>query len=292
MYITDDYLIDMKLSSTSIVLMTIMIAACGIFCIAGAAAQSSVNGSISGQVIPSNGIYSPEIRVALVNATNTSEEYPDFNTTLNENGYFQFVNVPPGQYIAVAWSPYHEDSMSNPLNVVSRSTSTCSISLIPKPYYVDLVADPTHVLLDGGKASITATVYDYWNKPVGKGWFITLSTTAGTLDPAYGETDSNGVFSSTLTAPQTGSNATVEAYARAANNTYYRLFQYIDTNVTTPTPTAIASVTPTATHGANVTTPTPTGIPTATPAPTSTPGFEVIAALMAICIAVAIKKFY
>lgn len=287
----------MKLSPSKMILLLLMILACGFIFSSSANAQSTiVNGSISGKVTATYGLMPEETYVALVNATNTSQDYPDFNKTVDKDGFFIFTNVPPGQYIAVAWSPYHSEGFSNAFNVTPQGTASVGIILMAKPYYAEIAAKPGTVYLGGYKSDITIKAFDYWGNPVGAGWFITLGTSAGTLSPEYGDTDKNGTFKTVLTSPQNGSYAVINVFAKARNGTYYPLLE--NASVTSPdaTPTPVAPTpVPTPTPAPTITaTPAPTATPepTSTPVPTATPtpGFELMTLAGAIAILVIVRK--
>ena len=264
----------------------------------------AVNGSIAGKVSSSNGVPITGAQVMLVNASNTSESFGNFTTQVDANGNYQFINVPPGNVSAFAWAPYFASGRSNSLIINQPVTYTANIVLIPEPYLVEIQQSANAIPLETGKATITFTIYDFQMNKVGPGWFITTYATAGQLDPLYGETDANSQFKTTLSAPYEGTMATINISARAMNGTYYPL----QMKVVSPTPTATPNATVTATAAPNATvqvTATPvvnvtaTPVITTTPAatqpvvdkPTPTPGFEIVAALTGLGIAVAYRKF-
>ncbi|WP_230739805.1 carboxypeptidase-like regulatory domain-containing protein [Methanooceanicella nereidis] len=290
----------MKRKYAPMILIIFTLLACGYFFIASAAAQSPTNGSVSGKVSTNVGLLPEETRVTLLNATNTSIAYDEFNTTVDNEGFFIFANVPAGNYTAYAWSPYHSEGMSNSFTVTPGSTASCGIILLAKPYYADITAKPGTVYLGGYKSDINVYVYDYMGNPVGAGWFITMHTTAGTLDPTYAETDANGSLRTSLISPESGSYAEISVYAKSSNGTYYQLQSAA--KMPTPTPEPSPTATPAASPTVEPTitpTPEPTEVPTVTatatatpvPTPTPTPGFELIAVLCAIGFLAAIRKF-
>ncbi|WP_424359425.1 carboxypeptidase-like regulatory domain-containing protein [Methanocella sp. MCL-LM] len=261
----------------------------------------TLNASISGRVSSSIGTPVTDAQVMLVNASNTSEQIGNFTMTVDKDGNYQFVNVPMGNVSVFAWSPNYASSLSNSLAVSEKVTYTANVVLIPEPYFVDITVSQKVIPLETGKSTITFTVYDHWMNKVGAGWFITTHTTAGTLDPLYGDTDTNSQFKTTISAPMEGTNATVDVFAKAKNGTYYPL-QMVEVTPTpapavTPTATAVpnATVQVTVTPVANATatpiiTATPEATPTAAPTPTPTPGFEIVAALIGLAVVAAAYK--
>lgn len=265
-------------------------------------AQSANNGSIAGKVSTINNASLANVKVMLVNSSNTSEEIKNVTSSIDGNGNFQFINLPYGSYKVFAYAPQFASGLSETKEVVSNVTYTANVVILPEPYYADMYASETSIPLESGKTRITVTVYDFWENKIGAGWFITFYSTAGSLNPTYGETDANSQFVTVLSAPYEGTFATINVSAKARNGTYYPLQQRIVSPAPTATPIATATpidnvtVTPTPvpTAAPNATaTPTPT-VPTATPTPaptpTPTPGFELMAALGGLALVAAYKK--
>jgi PGF-CTERM protein len=257
---------------------------------AALANQDGVHGYISGRMTTMHDLNVTDISVFLVNASNTSEEIPGFSASVDQFGFFQFLDVPNGTFKAVARGPYLSAGSSNNITVDDNVTYYCAIVLVPQPYYGNMTVSRNPIDPEGDTTVITITVYDYWENPIGPGWMVTTHTTAGTLDPLYGLTDANSQFRTTLTSPDNGSYAEVEDFVRGWNGTYYPLMQRITIEDVTPTPSPSAqpSVTPTPvpTPTSNATaTPVPSVSPTATAKPT--PGFEVAIGLIAIVAAAA-----
>ena len=268
-------------------------------------AQTPINASISGRVSSSSGAAVTGAQAMIVNASNTSEQIANLTMPVDNNGNYQFTNVPHGNIAVFAWSPHYASGMSNSIQIDQNVTYTANIVLIPEPFFVNITTSEKVIPLETGKATIVFTVYDYWMNKAGPGWFITTYSTAGMLDPLYGETDANSQFTTTLSAPMEGTMATINISAKAKNGTYYPL-QTLENNETTTTTTAttipVTNVTTnaTATPIANVTVtpaatpttiPTAAATPTAAPTPTPTPGFELIAAVICLAmVAVAYRK--
>lgn len=261
----------------------------------------ALNASISGRVSSSTGTPIAGAQVMLVNASNTSEQIGNFTMTVDKDGNYQFINVPMGNVSVFAWSANYASGLSNSLVVSEKVTYTANVVLIPEPYFVDIAVSQKVIPLETGKSTITFTVFDHWMNKVGAGWFITTHTTAGTLDPLYGETDTNSQFKTTISAPMEGTNATVEVFAKAKNGTYYPLQMVEVTPTPTPAVTPTATATPNATAQVTVTpvanatatpviTATPEATPTAAPTPTPTPGFEIVAALIGLAVVAAAYK--
>jgi hypothetical protein len=259
------------------------------------------NASISGRVSSSNGMVVTGAQVMIVNAANTSEQIANLTMPVDNNGNYQFTNVPHGNIAVFAWSPHFASGLSNSISINENVTYTANVVLIPEPYYVNITTSENVIPLETGKATITFTVYDYWMNKSGPGWFITTYSTAGLLNPLYGDTDANSQFTTTLSAPMEGTMATINISARAKNGTYYPL-QMIEGNNTTTTTTATTIPVPNATTNATATpvanatvtpviTATPAATPTASATPTPTPGFEVAAVLAGIGLAAAYRKF-
>ena len=276
-------------------LLFILLLALATLVVMGAAAGASgVHGSIAGHVTTVHNVSLADVRVVLVNASNTSEEISGFNTTVDQSGYFQFTSVPNGTYQAYAWGPYLSAGLSNNITVEDNVTYTCSVILTAEPYYGNITVSQNPIPLGSGMATVTITAYDFWNYPVGPGWMISVHTTAGTLDPPYGLTDTNSQFRTTLTAPDNGSSAEIQEFARGSNGLYYPLQKREEASAATPTPTASPTAQPTATVQPTVTpttsaTPSPTAQPTVTAKPT--PGFEMAAALIGMAlVALCLKR--
>ena len=62
-------------------------------------AQSMTNGSISGKLMVNTGEMPPGLNMTLLNATNLSIEYNDITAIVDNDGYFLFSSVPPGDYV-------------------------------------------------------------------------------------------------------------------------------------------------------------------------------------------------
>lgn len=290
----------MKHPSAQIILITFVLVI-GVCFSAPAMSQVPSHGSISGKVSSNNGMMPPKVNVYLVNGSNSSDYIPGFNTTTDPTGFFQFINVSPGSYSAYAWSDNYQDGFSAGINVTENATYTASVVLLAMPYYANITANPRH-LTYGGVSDISATVYDYWGKPVSAGWQILLRSTAGILDPDSTFTDTNGYVHSRIGYVENVSYAEITIFAIAKNSSSYPLQENL-TFADNASPTPIASVTPTtaasptAVPNATVTvspnaTATPTAAPAAsTPSPKPTPGFELFAILAAGCMAIAIKRF-
>ena len=290
---------------TIIIVLILAIVLLTVTSTAGSYAQTpGVNASISGKVSSSNGVPITGAQVMLVNASNTSESFGNFTVQVDANGFYQFTNVPAGNVSAFAWASYFASGRSNSLIIDQPVTYTANIVLIPEPYLVEIQKSADAIPLETGKAKITFTIFDFQKNKVGPGWFITTYSTAGQLDPLYGETDANSQFITTLSAPFEGTMATINISAKARNGTYYPL----QMEVVSPTPTATPAANVTATTAPNATaqvtvtpvvnvtvtpviTATPAPTSTAAPTPTPTPGFEIVAALAGISLAVAYRKF-
>jgi hypothetical protein len=281
-------MIDMKLI-TPLILFVLAVALVALLPPGMAAGAGSVHGYISGRVTTTHNVSLTDVSVILVNASNTSEDIAGFKVTCDQNGFFQFLDVPAGNYKAFAWGPYLSAGMSNNITIEDNVTYSCAVVLVPEPYYGNIAASQTSIPLEGGTTQLTITVYDYWENPVGPGKMITTHTTAGLLDPPYGMTDERSQFKTTLTAPDNGSYAEIQEFARGWNGTYYPLQKRIEAAAPTPTPTPTAqpSVTPTPVPSATPL-PTPTvtepGTPTPATSPTAkpTPGFELALGLIAL----------
>lgn len=256
---------------------------------ASAASPDTVHGGVSGHVSTSYNVPMADVQVMLVNASNTSETIGNFSMAVDSNGFFQFTGVPSGDYKAFAWGSHLATGMSNNISVSENVTYNCAVVLVPEPFYSNMTVSRNPIYLEGDTTQITVTLYDYWENRMKDGWMVTMSTTAGRLDPPYGLTTDNGQFTTTLISPDVGNYATVSPFARGKNGTYYPLqkrIEAVNLNATpTPAPTATAQPSPTVTVSPNATAvPTPIGspLPTSTPAATPTPGFESLAALAAL----------
>jgi hypothetical protein len=278
--------------------LIVFVLALAVLAIPGAfASQDGVHGYISGRVTAMHDVNMTDISVILVNSSNTSEEMPGFSASVDQFGFFQFIDVPNGTYKAMAWGPYLSAGSSNNITVDDNVTYTAAIVLVPQPYYGNMTVSKNPIPLEGATTEITITVYDYWEEPVGAGWMVTTHTTAGTLDPLYGLTDANSQFRTTLTSPDNGSYAEINEFVRGWNGSYYPLQKRVTVVDVTPTPTPGPSPTagpsatptpaPTATPNATAT-PVPSASPTATATPT--PGFEIALGLIAIVAAAACCK--
>ena len=265
-------------------------------CLVRPATALNMNGSVSGKVffntgnqnVPANTI------VSLVNGSNVSEYVGGYNTTPDQNGFFQFTNVSNGFYKVYAWSPYYTEGYSAGINVTSNDTYTGSVVLLAMPYYANITASTQHVVY-GSSADLVILVSDYWGRPVGSGWQILLRTTVGIMNPDSAYTDKDGKVTSNLPWVDNSTPAEITAFAISSNGSSYPLQENINLTVVAPSPTVSPSVnaTPTATAAPNATIipspcpPPPT--PPVTPKPTS--GFLLIAALLAVGIALAIKRY-
>jgi hypothetical protein len=282
---------------TPILLLTLVFAL-GVIATPAAAQGLATNGSISGHVATVQNVTMSQIKVILVNASNTSESIPGFETAPNENGNFQFTDVPNGTYRAFAWGPFLAAGMSSDIPVVDNVTYTCSVILKPEAFYGNMTVSQNPIPLEGATTEITITAYDFWENPIGPGVMISVHTTAGWLDPLYGYTDANSQFKTTLTSPDIGSYAEIQEFAQGWNGTFYPLqkrVQVVTATVTpTPAPTATVTPAPNATPTGTAT-PSPTAVPNATatpvPTPTPAPGFEMVFAIAAIgFVALALRK--
>ncbi|HUL61880.1 MAG TPA: carboxypeptidase-like regulatory domain-containing protein, partial [Methanocella sp.] len=227
----------------------------------------SVHGYISGRVTTTRNVSLADISVILVNASNTSQDVPGFNASCDQFGYFQFLDVPAGNYKAFAWGPYLSAGISNNVTVEDNVTYMCAVVLVPEPYYGNITSSRRSIS-PGETAELTITVYDFWETPVGPGKMVSLSIVGGSpvnLNPPYGLTDGHSQFKTTLTAPDNGSFTELQEFARGWNGTYYPLQKRIEAAAATPTPTASPSPAPTAAPNATA---TPTTAPNATATPT------------------------
>lgn len=290
----------MKRSSISLAMFTIVLIALAALTLPSMAQVPGV-ASIAGKVHTNNGVILPEMRVTLVNSSNISQDYPEFNQTVGEGGFFQFNNVTPGNYTVFGWCPYYSWGFSAPIVITGNGTYTASVDMLPEPVYADISAKPQSVPYND-KADINVTIYDHWGNVV-PNWYIVLESSAGSPSPSSGLTDKNGNFKSSLQYQENVGSAVVTAWAKAANGSYYQL-QGGELPTATPTPSATAK--PSATVAPNATilvTPSPTAsvpinatpsaplTPTASAIPTkATPGFELIVGLFAMGLAILISK--
>jgi hypothetical protein len=258
----------------------------------------ALGGSISGQVYFSTGNQKipAGTTVSLVNASNVSDYIPGYNMTLNQSGFFQFLNIPYGLYKVYAWSPYYTEGYSAGINVTSNDTYVASVVLSAIPYYANITASTQYVRYQS-QADITAQVADYWGNPVGSGWQILFNTTVGTMSPASTITDSNGKVYSSIAWVNNATPANITVYAISINGTSYPLQEETEPIQMSPSATPLPTVTgtptylPTAAPNATVTVLPATATPSSpTGTPTPTPGFEAIAALAAMGIVMAIYR--
>ena len=270
-------------------------------CVSPALSQTA-GASISGKIQTNTGNVPNVTFVELVNPSNLSQEYTQYNTTPDSNGFFQFTNITPGYYAVFAYAPYYSWGVSSPMNITDNTTYTASIVMLAEPIYADFI--PGNVAVSyNGFSDISVTIYDHWGNVV-PNWYIVLQATSGKQpDPSSGYTDANGNFMSSIQYQENVGSSVVTVWAKAANGSYYEL-QGGQLPTATPTPqtttilsgnssntTVTASPNATAPVNATVTT---TASATASPTPAGTaqptPGFELIAGILAICIAIAISK--
>jgi hypothetical protein len=258
----------------------------------------ALNGaSVSGKIFYDNGNVPNGTIVSLVNGSNVSQYITGFNMTPDKDGFFQFLNVTPGFYKVYAWCPNYFDGYSAGINITSNDTYTASVVLRAKPYFADMVANPMYVTY-GGSSDITATIYDYLGKPIGAGWQILFNSTVGTMDPNSTITDQNGKVYSRIGYVENASFSEITVYAINENGSSYYLNSTIKAANVTAIPSAVASATatpsasPTVVPNATVTA-TATALPSTTATATAipTPGFELLAALTAIGMALAIRRY-
>jgi PKD repeat protein len=93
---------------------------------------------------------------------------------------------------------------------------TITVNAAGVPSTITIEAVPTTVTA-GGTSAITVSVKDAEGNPVTNGTTVTFSTTFGTLS-SYSETTLNGIATTVLTLPSTGS-ATVTAISGSVSNT-------------------------------------------------------------------------
>ena len=271
-------------------------------CLAPSAAAADTGASIAGKVFFNIGGVNQSIpadtNVSLVNGSNVSEFIPGFNVTPDSSGFFQFTNVSYGFYKVFAYSPYYTEGYSAGINVTSNDTYTASVAIMAMPFRANITASTQHVVY-GSSADITAQVSDYWGRPVGAGWQILFRTTVGVMNPDSAFTDKDGKVYSNIPWVDNSTPANITVFAIATNGSSYGLEEYVNLTATSPTPTASPTVnatptaTPTVAPNATATpTATPTAVPSATPTatPTATPGFELIAALAAIGVALSVRR--
>jgi hypothetical protein len=270
-------------------------------CISPALSQVP-GGSISGRIQTNTATFPNNTFVELVNPANYSEEYTQYNTTPDNDGFFQFTNVSFGDYSVFAYAPYYSWGLSSPLHITDNTTYTASVIMLAEPVFADF--NPGSVVVSyNGVSEINVTIYDHWGNVVPT-WYIVLQSSSGKQpDPSAGYTDKNGNFKSSIPYQENVGQPAVTAWAKAANGSYYEL-QGGELPTVTPsaTPSTIASnntsnatvtASPNSTAPVNATvTVVATGKPSAVPMGTAkpTPGFELIAGILAICIAIAISK--
>ncbi len=269
-----------------------------LFWICLASPAMALNGaSVSGKIVYNNGDLPAGTTVSLVNGSNVSQYIAGYNMTPDKDGFFQFLNVTQGFYKVYAWCPNYFDGYSAGINITSNDTYTASVLLLAKPYFADMVADPGHITY-GETSYITATIYDYLGKPIGPGWQILFNATVGTINPNSTITDQNSKVYSSIGYVDNASFSEITVYAISENGSSYNLNSTITATNATATPlavpsaTASTSVTPTVAPNSTVTA-TTTVAPTA-PATTTampTPGFELLAALAAMGMALAVRKY-
>jgi hypothetical protein len=265
-----------------------------IFVVTVLVSPATAVGSLTGKVAYTNNKILNNTTVSLVNGSNVSEYIPGFNTTADEQGYFQFLNVPLGFYKVFAWSPYYADGYSAGINMTSNDTYFAGVVLQAIPYFADIRASPIS-LTYGGTSDISATIYDYWGNRIGPGWQIIFNSTVGQMVPNSTVTDQNGNVYSHIGYVENASYAEIWVNATSTNGTLYELLAKVSAVDITPTPSVVpsASAIPTAspTVVPNATaTPTATIAPTPTLASTPTPGFGLLAAMAAIGTALAVCR--
>ena len=283
----------------------LMIIAAGLLalavCVSPALSQTA-GASISGKIQTNTGNVPNVTFVELVNPSNLSQEYTQYNTTPDSNGFFQFTNITPGYYAVFAYAPFYSWGVSSPMNITDNTTYTASIVMLAEPVYADFI--PGNVAVSyNGFSDISVTIYDHWGNVV-PNWYIVLQATSGKQpDPSSGYTDANGYFKSSIQYQDNIGSSVVTVWAKAANGSYYELQGgQLPTATPAPQTTTILSgnsSNTTVTASPNATAPvndtvTATASTTASPTPTGTaqptPGFELIAGILAICIAIAISK--
>ena len=268
------------------------------FCVSPALSQVP-GASISGRIQTNTASFPNDTFVELVDPANYSHEYSYYNTTPDSTGFFQFTNVTFGNYAVYAYAPYYSWGVSSPMNITDNSTYTASIILLAEPEYADF--NPGTVAVSyNGVADINVTIYDHWGNVV-PNWYITLDVTSGIQpSPSMGTTDKNGNFKATVPYQDNVGPTAITVWAKAANGSYYEL-QGGTLPTATPVPTATTlapspATNATNTSAGNTTTPsaiataTPPASATTTPTPTPAPGFELLAGIIAIGIAIAITK--
>lgn len=96
-------------------------------------------GSVDGYVTDDSGDPVDGARVYLGSRT---------STRTNSNGYYEFTEVPPGDYsVEVVMSGY--ESESQPVDVYESGTAEADFSLTPETFTVDLSSEPISVYTDG-----------------------------------------------------------------------------------------------------------------------------------------------
>ena len=156
--------------------------------------------SISGKIQTNTATFPNNTFVELVNPANYSQEYTQYNTTPDNNGYFQFTNVTFGNYSVFAYAPYYSWGVSAPMNITDNTTYTASVVMLAEPVYADF--NPGSVVVSyNGVSEINVTIYDHWGNVV-PNWYIVLQATSGKQpDPSAGYTDKNGNFKSSIPVP-------------------------------------------------------------------------------------------
>lgn len=159
-------------------------------------AYDGKTGSVTGRVMTSaNSTGIGRAYIAVVNASNTSEEY--FNTSADPYGYYLIIGLnatyssvlgrgspafagdPRGNLTAgksaykiyANKSPYGE-GYSNEFGIDANesSSSTTSVVIFTKPARIELRAEKTHVIANGvNNIKLTAYMYDALDNPVGDG---------------------------------------------------------------------------------------------------------------------------
>lgn len=172
-------------------------------------------GSVSGRIT----IYNDTVGlsgayVAIVNAADPTHEY--FNTTTNEDGYYQILNVnasvayggsSKGAYVIYANHTLFGEGYSEPFDVTYNTisnrggTATANVIMTPIPASIVVTAEKSNVVADSlDNTKISAYVTDALGNPVADGTLVyfKINNTTGfkldnTLGGAYNK-DLNGVF--------------------------------------------------------------------------------------------------
>ena len=183
--------------------------------------SQSLGASISGKVQTNTGNVPNVTFVELVNPSNLSQEYTQYNTTPDKDGFFQFTNVSYGDYSVFAYAPYYSWGISAPMNITDNTTYTASVVMLAEPVYADF--NPGNVAVSyNGVSPINVTIYDHWGNVV-PNWYIVLQATGKQPDPSAGYTDNNGNFKSTVQYQDNVGSSVVTVWAKAANGSYYEL---------------------------------------------------------------------